>query len=69
MSSPCVVTLQRTDLIVDESHSRQLDMLAQDDEPNELSPVEDTNLTESSHAGLVVWEFSDDEDGHVADEW
>jgi hypothetical protein len=44
-------------------------MLAQDDEPNVLSLIEDTNLTESDHAGLVVWEFSDDEDGHVADEW
>ncbi|KAG1764120.1 hypothetical protein EDD22DRAFT_979130 [Suillus occidentalis] len=54
---------------LDESHSRQLDMLAQDDEPNALSLIEDTNLTESDHAGLVVWEFSDDEDGHVADEW
>ncbi|KAG2100262.1 hypothetical protein BD769DRAFT_1393979 [Suillus cothurnatus] len=42
---------------LDESHSRQLDMLAQDDEPNVLSLVEDTNLTESDHAGLVVWEF------------
>ncbi|KAG2090556.1 hypothetical protein BD769DRAFT_1679595 [Suillus cothurnatus] len=54
---------------LDESHSRQLDMLTQDDKPNVLSLVEDTNLTESDHAGLVVWEFSDDEDGHVADEW
>jgi hypothetical protein len=44
-------------------------MLAQDDEPNVLSQLEDTNLTESDHASLVVWEFSDDEDGHVADEW
>jgi len=63
------ITLQIPDLIVDESHSRQLDMLVQDDKPNVLSLVEDTNLTESDHAGLVVWEFSDDEDGHVADEW
>ncbi|KAG1816565.1 hypothetical protein EV424DRAFT_1528296 [Suillus variegatus] len=53
---------------LDESHSRQLDILAGQDEPD-VSLIEDTNLDESGHAGLVVWEFSDDEDGHVVDEW
>lgn len=61
-------TLQRPDFVVDESHSRQLDILAGQDEPD-VSLIEDTNLDESGHAGLVVWEFSDDEDGHVVDEW
>ncbi|KAG1810019.1 uncharacterized protein HD556DRAFT_1302417 [Suillus plorans] len=51
-----------------ESHSRQLDILAEDDEPD-VSLLEDTNIDESGHTGLVVWEFSDDEDGHVVDEW
>ncbi|KAG1778332.1 hypothetical protein EV702DRAFT_1179015 [Suillus placidus] len=50
---------------LDESHSRRLDALIQEDEPD----VAKDNLEGLNHAGLVVWEFSDDEDEAVVDEW
>ncbi|KAG1853232.1 hypothetical protein C8R48DRAFT_675899 [Suillus tomentosus] len=50
---------------LDESHSQQLDELVQDDEPD----VGDNYLEGLDHAGLVVWEFSEDEDEAVVDEW
>ncbi|KAG2134218.1 hypothetical protein BD769DRAFT_1385810 [Suillus cothurnatus] len=53
---------------LDELHSRQLDMLAQEDEP-EVAVVGENNLEGLDHAGLVVWEFSDDEDEAAVDEW
>ncbi|KAG1818443.1 uncharacterized protein BJ212DRAFT_1479456 [Suillus subaureus] len=53
---------------LDESHSQQLDALAQEDEPD-VSVVEEKNLEGLDHAGLVVWEFSDNEDEDVVDEW
>lgn len=49
----------------DESHSQQLDELVQEDEPD----VGDNYLEGLDHAGLVVWEFSEDEDEAVVDEW
>ncbi|KAG0700184.1 hypothetical protein DFH29DRAFT_1001359 [Suillus ampliporus] len=52
---------------IDESHLRQLDALIQKDEPD-VSLAED-NLERLNHAGLVVWEFSNDEDEAVVDEW
>ncbi|KAG1859088.1 hypothetical protein C8R48DRAFT_774899 [Suillus tomentosus] len=42
--------------------------MGEDNEPD-VSLLEDTNIDESGHAGLVVWEFSDDEDEDVVDEW
>jgi hypothetical protein len=42
-----------------------LDELVQDDEPD----VGDNYLEGPDHAGLVVWEFSEDEDEAVVDEW
>jgi hypothetical protein len=43
-------------------------MLAQEDEP-EVAVVGENNLEGLDHAGLVVWEFSDDEDEAAVDEW
>jgi hypothetical protein len=42
-----------------------LDALIQEDEPS----LAEDNLEGLDHAGLVVWEFSDDEDEALVDEW
>jgi hypothetical protein len=43
-----------------------LDALIQEDEP---SLAEDNLDSEGLNHGLVVWEFSDDEDEALVDEW
>lgn len=51
-------------------HHRQLESLVEEDEPD--VPVDgDVNLVGLDHDGLVVWDFSDNEDDEIsnADQW
>ncbi|KAG2037171.1 hypothetical protein BDR03DRAFT_1010871 [Suillus americanus] len=52
---------------LDGSHHQLLDNLTQEDEPD-VSHEADVNVTGLDNAGLVVWEFSDEEEDTM-DEW
>ncbi|KAG1844036.1 hypothetical protein DFJ58DRAFT_717670 [Suillus subalutaceus] len=64
---PRHIELELISIVVDQ-HLHELESLARDDEPDITLGI-DESVVGLDHAGLVVWDFSDDDNSDVPDEW